>query len=347
MNALVKKLEKSFEPNISAQELDKRTNDYLKKYHQLKEKNEKRFISRLTFEQRRSIHGALIKMVSLMNRLSGLTYEIIHDRRVNTSSPIIFAPTHIGFYDIQIVLEAIKDHAYLLTNAFDYLQGTFDNIALSLNGVFYFNSTIKEERKVVSGKMINHLQNGGNILYFPEGEWNYSPNLLILPLYWGIIDVARKGNAMIVPIAVNQYGKHFKINIGELFDVRQYDNSDIGKADAIADLREIMASLKYEIFETQNISRGRDIPHDFWNTFLLERFAEMPMIKLQTAREFAKSDERFSDVQSAFIKYNLECIERNIFKPKAIISREKAFSHLNDITPSLNCAFLFSKRNHF
>lgn len=56
-------------------------------------------------------------------------------------------------------------------------------------------------------------------MYFPEGTWNLSPNLPVLPCFWGIVEIAQKGNAIIVPVAAEQYGKHFKINIGCNLDI--------------------------------------------------------------------------------------------------------------------------------
>lgn len=73
------------------------------------------------------------------------------------------------------------------------MQETIDAAFLALNGVFYFNEKVKEDRKAVCDKMIDHLKQCGNLMYFPEGTWNLSPNLPVLPCYWGIIDIARAG----------------------------------------------------------------------------------------------------------------------------------------------------------
>lgn len=50
--------------------------------------------------------------------------------------------------------------------------------------------------------MIKILKNKGNIMYFPEGTWNLSPNLPVVKCSYGIIDVAMKAKAVIVPIAI-------------------------------------------------------------------------------------------------------------------------------------------------
>jgi len=207
------------------------------------------------------------------------------------------------------VSEAIKDHYYLLSGDYEHIQGIMDAPFLTLNGVIYFNEKVKDDRIAVSGKMINHLKNGGNLMYFPEGTWNLTPNLPMLPCYWGIVEVAQKSNAIIVPIAVEQYGKHFKINIGYNFDMNIYDRNPIGKSKAISELRDTLATLKYEIWESEPQLKRAEVKGNEWELYVEERFKEWPY-------------------------FNLDYIDGLIFKSKNITSPEEAFAYLNQITPT-------------
>lgn len=119
----------------------------------------------------------------LKNRLGGFTYEVISDKRSETDRPIIFAITHVGKFDIEVVSEAIRSHYYLLSGDFEHLQGIVDAPFLGLNGVIYFNEKVKKDRQSVTERMIRLLQEGGNLMYFPEGTWNLSPNLPVLSCY--------------------------------------------------------------------------------------------------------------------------------------------------------------------
>ncbi len=51
-------------------------------------------------------------MLKMKNQVGGFTYEIIRDKRIPTQRPVIFAVTHVGKFDIEVVSEAIKDHYY-------------------------------------------------------------------------------------------------------------------------------------------------------------------------------------------------------------------------------------------
>ena len=148
--------------------------------------------------------------------------------------------------------------------------------------------------------MIRLLQEGGNLMYFPEGTWNLTPNLPVLPCYWGIIDIARQGGAEIVPVAAEQYGKHFKINIGENLDMNKYGDGLAEKARAIRDLRDVMATLKYEIWETVSVKR-KELASDEWDNYVEERFREWPYL-------------------------NKQYIARMTYHPKDVISPEEAFA---------------------
>lgn len=344
MNKLIPEQMKLFEPNLSEEEYNQRFESFAKLYFKLREKEDKRLANKLSLKQKQKLHPILLILYKLVNRLNGLTYEIINDKRTKTDKPIIFAVTHIGKFEIQVITEAIKEHSFLLGGDFEHLQGSFDAPFLALNGVFYFNENVKSDRKAVTEKMINHLKNGGNIMYFPEGRWNLSPNLPVLPLFWGIIDVSRYGQACIVPIAVEQYDKHLKINIGNLFDVNNYENNQQGKTNAITDLRNIMAAMKYEIWETESIVSRNYMQNDYWFKNVIQRFDEFPLISKNIAEKFARMESDFSDSDSAYYKYNMMYADRMTFKPKSVVWYKDVFEHLNKITPRLENAFLFNKR---
>lgn len=290
-------------------------------YNHLREKESQSIFNQLSLKTRKRLHPIVLKAYALYNRLGGYSYKIIGDQRTNTTRPTIYAVTHVGKFDIQVVSEAIKDHCYVLTGDFEHLQGTGDAFALRLTGVFYFNEIIKADRQSVVQKMIAHLQQGGNLMYFPEGAWNLSPNLPLLPCYWGIIDVARNGGAIIVPIAANQYGKHFEFNIGNSFDVSLYGADDAGKAQAIDDLRDTMATLTWEIWERHPSLRA-EIQAEEWDQYVEQRLKEWP-------------------------GFSVPYIDGLTYRPKGITPPQEAFAHLRQLIPCKENAFLFRKNRIF
>lgn len=318
MNKLAEEQKKLFQKGLSKAEYAKIERDFLKKYYELRKKNSEKFYSKLSLEQRKKIHKYILMIYTLKNKLGGFTHEIINDRRENTDRPIIFAVTHVGKFDIEVVSEAIKEHYYLLSGDFEHIQGIIDEPFIGLNGIFYFNEFVKEDRKKVSFDMIKHLKEHGNLMYFIEGTWNLTPNLPMLPCYWGIVNIAKEGNAIIIPVAAEQYGKHFKINIGKNFDMNIYGDTPEEKSKAINELRDVLATLKWEIWETE-YSKRENIQDDEWEKYVEARFKEWPY-------------------------FNLEYIDRLVYKPKDIIDSEQVYSFMDDLEVKKSNAFLYNKR---
>lgn len=319
MNILAEEQKKLYEQGISNEEFEKREKQFLELYYKLRNLDEKKIWNRLSLKQRKEIHWLILNIYRIKNKLGGFSYEIIKDKREKTNRPIIYAVTHVGKFDIEVVSEAIKDHYYLLSGDYEHIQGIIDSPFLSLNGVFYFNEKVKDDRKAVSKKMIEHLKSGGNLMYFIEGTWNLSPNLPMLPCYWGIVDIAKKGNAIIVPIAADQYGKKFKINIGTNFDMSNYGDTKDDKTLAINDLRDTLATLKWEIWETEEQLIRSELTGTEWDKYVSDRFAEWDY-------------------------FNEEYIEGLIYKPKDVVNNDEVYAPIKKLVPNRNNAFLFNKR---
>lgn len=98
------------------------------------------------------MHKFVLLVFRFKNRLSGFSWKIIKDERTKTDRPIIYALTHVGKFDIEVSAVGLRDHFYILSGDYEHLQGTVDGKFLLVNGVFYFNEWVKEERKVVSKK---------------------------------------------------------------------------------------------------------------------------------------------------------------------------------------------------
>lgn len=319
MNILADEQLKVFDLSISDIERKQREEEFYRLYYKLRNKEENGILGRLSLKTRQRLHKFILLVYILKNHLGGFTYKIIKDERIKTDRPIIFAVTHVGKFDIEVISEAIKDHYYLLSGDYEHIQGIVDAPFLAINGVLYFNEKVKSDRAAVSKKMIMHLKSGGNLMYFPEGTWNLSPNLPMLPCYWGIVEIAQKSNAIIVPIAAEQYGKCFKINIGKNFDMQAYASDTTGKSTAINALRDVLATLKWEIWESKPQLKRAEVKGNEWELYVEERFKEWPY-------------------------FNLDYIDGLIFKPKNITSPDEAFAYLNQITPTRQNAFLFNRR---
>ena len=307
MNILGEKQKRIFDPTLSDEEKVVYERNFNKLYFALREKDENSFLWRLSPRTRKRLYPLVLQVYKIINFIGGFSSEIISDNSSQTDRPIIYAVSHVGKYDIQVLCATLQKHCYILTGDYEHLQGKIDWKFLMLNGAVCFNERVKEDRKTAGDNMVALLKQGVDLMYFPEGAWNMTPHLPMLPCYWGIVDVARKSNAIIIPIAACQYGKNFKFNIGKNFDVNVFYEEASGKSAAISSLRDMMASLCYEIYETEPMLRRSDLKGNEWDNY---------------------------------IAY----IDGLVYKPKGLTTPQDAFAHLKSISPSPQNAFLFNKR---
>lgn len=285
-------------------------------YWKLREKNDRSLLGRLSLSTRQKLHPIFLAAYRIMNRLHGLRIEV-KGGPIPSQGPLIFAATHVGKYDVEAIGEAVRSHFYLLSGDFENLQGGVEQVFLNLNGVLYFNEKYRPDRKAIAVKMVAHLRSGGNILYYPEGAWNFSPNRLVQPLYPGIIRITKEGGARIVPIGVEQYEKRFIIHIGKPMDVDRFPDVET----ALDALQDELASLKWEIWEAEATQKRELLRGNEWEQYIDERLAEWP-------------------------GFDREHIAGLVYRPKGVTAQTEVFAHLDKLIPHQNNAFLFSKQNH-
>jgi len=289
-----------------------------KEYYEARGKYERSCLGKMSLKSRKRLFPILKTIITIRNKFNGYKISCIGNKSVYSKMPKIYAITHIGKLDIETVVTYINEHFVLLSGDFEDIYRSAEGTFLLINGCIFVRKDDAEDRHLSKEKIIGTLKAGGNIMWFPEGVWNLSPNLPVLPMPYGIIDAATKGNAVIIPIAIEQYDNEFIVNIGANF----YFDHDSNLIDEIARLRDIMATLKYEIWESVAQMRQSELPPymEMEKDFLNKRFDQWTLPR--------------------------EKVFGWVFKPKSIVNFNEAFDHLSDIQPSCDNAFLFNKRNH-
>ena len=101
----------------------------------------------------------------------------------------------------------------------EYFDGKFSWF-FKMAGCISVNRNIKD--KEASNHAIKLLQNGYAVGLFPEGTRNRT-NELLLPFKYGAVSMAKKTNAIIVPVGISgEYkfrSKNLVINIGKPFKI--------------------------------------------------------------------------------------------------------------------------------
>lgn len=277
-------------------------------------------------ELRKKIHGILLELIKLERKLSGETLTVISDERSNTKRPIIYACTHIGGNDVQRAFEAIKEHAYLFIGDLKGLYKDLTGLILYLNGAIMLQNDdlngklteaqIKEDKRIAKARAIELLNRVGDLLIYPEGAWNITPDLPVMDIFNGTIDIASKTNAIIIPMAIEQYGKDFVANIGDNIDFAS--KTHMCSQEMKEYLRDSMATLKYEIFQSVEPVKRTNV------SITKEQFAE-------------------DIVSRCPYNFTIEDVEKTRYHDRTKVPYDEVFAFQKNLIPNKQNAFLFKK----
>ena len=273
-------------------------------------------------ELRKKIHFLVNLILKIDQILSKENIIIVNDKHNNDlDKPKIFACTHIGGNDIQRAFQVIKEPAYLMLGDPGILYRMPIYQGLKLNGVIPLETSDREDRKIAYQKSIELLQNGGNLLIYPEGAWNVTPNSIVMKTFTGTVRLAMETGAEIIPIGMEQYDNNFYFNIGANYSIPANSSKSVSYYNE--ELRDKLATLKWEIMELQPILERKNIPENY-----LEYFQNEIVNRCNYGYGFS-----------------LEDAIKESFHDKCIISEEEVFSFLERIEINQNNSFLAKDKN--
>ena len=296
----------------------------LKKYYLDKRRYEyEQGIPLKNFGLRKIIHPLPLAAIILSRMSAGQKLHIIGDKREKTNAPIIYACTHIGGDDIQMAFEAIKKHAYLFLGDPEDLYQRIEGLLLHMNGAVCMETRaqqsfidelielkiitpaeieelrdiIKQDRKIAYQRAIELLKKKNNLLIFPEGAWNLTPNLPVMKLYPGAVKMALETGAEIIPLAVEQQSNNFYVNIGE--NIKVTDRGAISVQCYNEKLRDALATLKWEIWEYQGTKSRKNCPNE--EDFIAEIMGRSDFVyKVEDVYETMYKDKNIATPEEVF-----------------------------------------------
>lgn len=183
-----------------------------------------------------------------------IKYKLVYDNPLEKleGHPRIFVSNHYSFRDTPIVCNSIGEKAYILTGKQSLRPE--DNLFFHLYGSIFVDRKDKEDMALSKLAMETYLKNGQSIIVFPEGTWNLDPAALMLPMKWGIIDVAQNTDAQIIPMTLyyqrDSRECHIQYGTPKLYP------KGTDKKEAINSLRDEMSTMLWnKIEKNQPLSR--------------------------------------------------------------------------------------------
>ena len=96
-----------------------------------------------------------------------------------------------------------------------------------------------------------------DVVFFPEATWNLTPNLIMLPMKWGIIEIAREAGAQIIPVLLDYKEKEKRCDV--IYGQPIVDEINLSSKEAIQYLRDTMATLRWKYYEEESVNRNPDV----------------------------------------------------------------------------------------
>lgn len=156
-------------------------------------------------------------------------------------------------------------------------------------------------------------------MIFPEGAWNISVNEPVMGLFSGTAEMAIRSGAQIVPVALECYDKHMYVAVGENIEVLNYTLED--KYILTRNLRDNLATLKWQIYEAVGIQKRSDITADYKDKFI---------------------DSIINDNKET--SYTKQDVLDTMFVDRSVTAYDEVFCFMDKLTPGIDNAFLFGKR---
>lgn len=216
----------------------------------------------------RMIHPLLLEIVKAKKKPE----IILLNENPHCDGAAIYAVNHSNKYDVPIVAEIVNSHVWILVGK--QRLDLMDRIFFSLNGSVWVDRKDRRDRGTAKEKVQHLLNKGSSVVIFPEGTWNLTASKPMLPLYWGIVDIARVTGKPIVPLVLEYKDETVIAKFGEKFFVEK----DADKSREINNLTEKMATIKWEIWEQSPVVERKAIVENEWSVEVKKRLKEYPKI---------------------------------------------------------------------
>ena len=220
------------------------------------------------------IHPILLKIVRVIfdNKITVFNAENLPDK----DEVCIYAFNHSNGHDFPVAASVVKNHFYILAD-YTMKNDLKVNIANKSNGVVYVDRKSKLNRQKAKERLFQLLSNGKSIFVFPEATWNLSPNLMMLPLNWGIIELARVCDVPIIPGIINYSNDQAYVNIGKPMRVDVIDD----KTTKIEELTDSLSTLKWEMMEKFSVDKRENLQDNYYDLFIEKELSTYPKLDFE------------------------------------------------------------------
>lgn len=224
----------------------------------------------------RKVFAGLLRAIYLTQT----DYKLViykREKLARTKNGRIFAINHRQADDIVLGASAVGKSAYIVFGNKYLALETTNGIGLWAYGMILMERDNRDSRQAAFQKMKYVIENGGNIIIYPEGYWNLvddgqadechladghnSENWLIQDINIGILRLAKETGCEIVPTILHydEVGdKHCYAYRGKGIRVKEQDDIFVKKDELV----HVMTNMYWDLMEKYSQYRKADLEKD-------------------------------------------------------------------------------------
>ena len=280
-----------------------------------------RMVTKKSLTARRLIHPVLIRIAPLFLERKQVFESKNVLRGINApdvplklpKEPVIWCPNH-GFKDDVAATLLAARHAYILFGSLPAFFNTFDGISAWLNGSVMCNRKVRKSKRASVDGAVKVLRMGTDMMMYPEGVWNKTPEKLMLELWPGSYRIARETGSKIIPVIhyLADPHKKYKGNVIHTVVAEPISMEGLSEKEGLALLRDTMAT---------------------WYFLMMEKYGQTTREELLNGFETADDAwEAYMAMHTGCVKYYDKEIELCAdYRPKNIVRAEAVWQSIADI----------------
>lgn len=222
-----------------------------------------KMISKASLRVRRILHPVLMMLLPAF-----LEYKQVIERRIDIPrEPVIWCPNHSFKDDVAASIGTTR-HAYVLFGSFPMFFNTFDGVGAYINGVSICNRKSRVSKLAAQETSKRLLNMGMDMIVFPEGVWNKTPDKLMLPLWPGAYRLAKETGSKIVPVIhyLADPHKKYKGNVIHTVIADPISMEGLGEQEGQELLRDTMATWYFRLMEKYGHTTRAELLGEFETT---------------------------------------------------------------------------------
>lgn len=226
-----------------------------------------------------------------------------------TKESVIWCANH-GVKDDAAASLGVVRHSYILFGSLPAFINTLDGVGAYINGVVMCNRKVKKSKAAAQDACRKLLERGMDVLLFPEGVWNKTPNKLMLDLWPGVYRLAKETGCRVIPVIhyLADPHKRYEGNVIHTVVAEPISMEGLTEEEGLVLLRDTMSTWYFLMMEKygqttrEQLLKGYNTADEAWERYMAIHTGDI--------KYYDKEIEYCADYRSKDVIYSVDVWKR-------------------------------------